>query len=220
MFFLLCASLTAFWVGSLGFAVLDYWNEKSGQLAKRKQIKEENNKINWITYRNAAGVSFKNQILVLTPMALTLELIGSATKMFDHHIAWPEQVFRLCISMLLEDFAFYWIHRAFHSRWLYEFHKLHHTLVEPFAVAAFSASFLENAVVNYLPVLAMPIIAGLNRESMLMWFLLATMSSVISHSGYCGFAFVRFHDAHHKRNSGNFGVSGFSDWLFGTALSS
>lgn len=28
---------------------------------------------------------------------------------------------------LLHDFCHYWVHRAFHSRWLREFHKVHHS---------------------------------------------------------------------------------------------
>lgn len=28
---------------------------------------------------------------------------------------------------LISDFVHYWLHRAFHSRWLWEFHKVHHS---------------------------------------------------------------------------------------------
>lgn len=30
---------------------------------------------------------------------------------------------------LVSDFAHYWLHRAFHCRWLWEFHKVHHSAV-------------------------------------------------------------------------------------------
>ena len=41
---------------------------------------------------------------------------------------------------LVSDFVHYWLHRAFHSRWLWEFHKVHHSatvMVPPTAPAAF-----------------------------------------------------------------------------------
>lgn len=30
-------------------------------------------------------------------------------------------------AFLVSDFAHYWLHRAFHGRWLWEFHKVHHS---------------------------------------------------------------------------------------------
>ena len=39
-------------------------------------------------------------------------------------------------AFLVNDFTHYWVHRAFHSRWLWEFHKVHHSAVVMVPVTA------------------------------------------------------------------------------------
>ncbi|SDW07256.1 sterol desaturase family protein [Marinobacter mobilis] len=44
---------------------------------------------------------------------------------------------------LVGDFVHYWIHRAFHSRWLWEFHKVHHSAAVLVPATASRIHFVE-----------------------------------------------------------------------------
>ncbi|MBX9755295.1 MAG: sterol desaturase family protein [Pseudomonadaceae bacterium] len=45
---------------------------------------------------------------------------------------------------LVRDFSHYWIHRAFHCRWLWEFHKVHHSAPVLVPATASRIHFVEN----------------------------------------------------------------------------
>ncbi|MHC8327258.1 sterol desaturase family protein [Pseudomonas sp. LB1P83] len=47
---------------------------------------------------------------------------------------------------LVKDFANYWVHRAFHSRWLWEFHKVHHSAPVLVPATASRVHFVEKIV--------------------------------------------------------------------------
>lgn len=47
---------------------------------------------------------------------------------------------------LVSDFTHYWVHRAFHGRWLWEFHKVHHSAPVMVPVTASRVHFLEKVV--------------------------------------------------------------------------
>ncbi|KAA1176177.1 sterol desaturase family protein [Marinobacter salinexigens] len=47
---------------------------------------------------------------------------------------------------LLHDFKHYWVHRAFHSKWLWEFHKVHHSAPVLVPATASRIHFVEKIV--------------------------------------------------------------------------
>ncbi|SFL83086.1 sterol desaturase family protein [Marinobacter zhejiangensis] len=47
---------------------------------------------------------------------------------------------------LVGDFVHYWVHRAFHSRWLWEFHKVHHSAAVLVPATASRIHFVEKIV--------------------------------------------------------------------------
>jgi sterol desaturase/sphingolipid hydroxylase (fatty acid hydroxylase superfamily) len=47
---------------------------------------------------------------------------------------------------LVKDFAHYWVHRAFHSRWLWAFHKVHHSAPVLVPATASRIHFVERIV--------------------------------------------------------------------------
>jgi sterol desaturase/sphingolipid hydroxylase (fatty acid hydroxylase superfamily) len=49
---------------------------------------------------------------------------------------------------LVKDFAHYWVHRAFHSRWLWAFHKVHHSAPVLVPATASRIHFVERIVGN------------------------------------------------------------------------
>jgi sterol desaturase/sphingolipid hydroxylase (fatty acid hydroxylase superfamily) len=47
---------------------------------------------------------------------------------------------------LISDFTYYWVHRAFHCSWLWEFHKVHHSAPVMVPLTASRVHFLEKIV--------------------------------------------------------------------------
>jgi sterol desaturase/sphingolipid hydroxylase (fatty acid hydroxylase superfamily) len=56
---------------------------------------------------------------------------------------WLSLLFGLGL-FLVRDFSHYWVHRAFHSRWLWEFHKVHHSAPVLVPVTASRIHFVES----------------------------------------------------------------------------
>lgn len=62
---------------------------------------------------------------------------------------------------LLRDFSHYWIHRAFHCRWLWEFHKVHHSAPVLVPATASRIHFVEHLVDKLAASLCIALYAGL-----------------------------------------------------------
>ncbi len=79
----------------------------------------------------------------------------------------PQLGYNLGISLLyglgvflINDFVSYWVHRAFHSRWLWEFHKVHHAAPVLVPLTASRAHFLEKLVDRLLSIMLVGLFAG------------------------------------------------------------
>jgi len=62
---------------------------------------------------------------------------------------------------LVRDFKHYWVHRAFHSRWLWEFHKVHHSAPVMVPVTASRIHFVEKIVERIASLVCVGLYAGL-----------------------------------------------------------
>lgn len=50
---------------------------------------------------------------------------------------WTSIAVRMLLFFLIEDFYFYWVHRALHSEYLYKrLHKIHHEYAAPFGMVS------------------------------------------------------------------------------------
>ncbi|MCB2254149.1 sterol desaturase family protein [Pseudomonas chlororaphis] len=61
---------------------------------------------------------------------------------------------------LLKDFIHYWLHRAFHSRWLWAFHKVHHSAPVLVPATASRVHFVEKIVEKLAVTAALGLYAG------------------------------------------------------------
>lgn len=61
---------------------------------------------------------------------------------------------------LVNDFASYWVHRAFHTRWLWEFHKVHHVAPVLVPLTAGRVHFVEKIADNLLTAVLLGMYAG------------------------------------------------------------
>ena len=146
-------------------------------------------------------------------------------------------------AFLVSDFAHYWLHRAFHSRWLWEFHKVHHSATVMVPPTASRIHFFEKLCENLLKGSCFALYAGV-----IFWFCGNKVNNyTLFGIGYLSFIFnvlaanlrhthiwLSFgpiiervinspaqHQIHHSRNPAhfnrNFGTNlSLWDWLFGT----
>jgi len=132
-------------------------------------------------------------------------------------------IFQLVFMFLCADFSFYWLHRSFHTKYLYIFHKQHHTFKQTVGIASNYASRLEDVVVN-LPSTFFALFFMRPHPFLLALFIAIRMEeSCEEHSGYriviSPWYWLRspeHHDFHHSHNVGAYGTLPFWDYIMGT----
>jgi methylsterol monooxygenase len=213
------AHIITYWVFSGFFALLDYVVERKGLLwllkTQGKRIEKEGG-IDWLKYYNTAWGSLLNQLGVFFPMLLIaypinlwletpIEPIPKLSLTYWWKMGWV---------ILYEDIFFYYGHRLLHTPYLYEkVHKIHHTWPAPVGCRALFCHPFEHFLANVIPAMIGPMLVGLPASNMVEWTVLATIITVVVHSGY---GITRAHDDHHKLFTCNYGAVGLLDWLHGT----
>jgi len=64
-------------------------------------------------------------------------------------------------AFIISDFAGYWVHRAFHCGWLWEFHKVHHSAPVMVPLTASRVHFLEKIVGRLVDLVLLGAYAGI-----------------------------------------------------------
>lgn len=121
--------------------------------------------------------------------------------------------------MMIEEIGFYYAHRLLHTSFLYKrIHKKHHEWTAPIGLTAVYAHPVEMLLSNLIPFLCGPLIFGSNLVTTLWWFAIAFSVTIIHHSGYHLplLPSPEFHDFHHLKFTGNYGVLGVLDRLHDT----
>ncbi len=136
------------------------------------------------------------------------------------------------VYFILSDFIEWCVHNLLHRiSWMWEFHKLHHSIVELDWIGNFRFHWMEIIIyrsIKYFPL----VVLGVNGEIILMIAVVATLIGHLNHSNlkmdYGIFRYIfnspRFHVWHHDvilqgQHGQNFAIV-FStwDWIFGTAF--
>ncbi|MFM7204610.1 MAG: sterol desaturase family protein [Myxococcota bacterium] len=126
--------------------------------------------------------------------------------------------------VLLEDYLFYFFHRALHRDVFYRMiHGMHHRFRTPWALAAHYMHPLEFLVSSGL-VLVGPLILGAHVWTLWVWVVIRQAISADGHSGYdlpfnplrllLVYRGPRLHDLHHARVEGNYGLMYILDRAF------
>ena len=191
---------------SLGFAVLDMLPLDHWKIRVRDRSEP---------YWSGVRQVIENLILVNLPLCLLYDW------MYDQTIVCPSiygVLWQLFCFVVVEEVCFYGLHRLFHTKVLYRFHKIHHEWKAPVAYTAIYAHPLEHFVVNLLPSILVPVCMSIHYDVMLCFLFLMITNTLLVHSGYAWTSGVRHHDAHHERFNVNYGITGWMDYLFGTSL--
>ena len=92
--------------------------------------------------------------------------------------------------------------RLFHHPSIYRhIHKIHHEWTAPIGIVSIYAHPLEHLIANVLPVAMGPIVMGSHIATSWMWFTMALLTTVNTHSGY-HLPFMpspEAHDFHHLK---------------------
>lgn len=133
--------------------------------------------------------------------------------MTDSHI-----IVKLIGVYLITDIWFYHVHIMLHQPHLYKnLHKLHHKFQKPYALTGLYSTGYEMIVANVFSAGSGPIIFQLPPLYIYIWFFLAALNTLLSHSGYqISFLIDGSHDMHHSIHSQNFGISPWLDMMYGT----
>jgi sterol desaturase/sphingolipid hydroxylase (fatty acid hydroxylase superfamily) len=190
-------------------AVNDYTNYK--------KIKAKNNmELNKIYYKIIPYVLSNVFLLSLPAVYYFDKLLVNP----NYHLLKDLPLAAKYITMpLLIDIMFYTMHRLFHSKYLYYFHKRHHELVSPVGIGSFYMSPVEFYGAIVIPIFAPLVLLGANNFHSHLWITFTIYNGIcVSHSNTKNLS--EFHDYHHNsKNTGfryNFGIDIFMDRLFGT----
>jgi len=129
--------------------------------------------------------------------------------------------------ILLDDFLFYWMHRALHTPWLFKHvHAWHHRIYTPWAITGNYMHPAEYLAIGTL-VLVGPILVGAHVVTLWVWLVFRQWEAAEGHCGYdlpwTPTHLLPFndgaihHDVHHARVKGNYaGFLYWTDLVFGT----
>jgi 4-alpha-methyl-delta7-sterol-4alpha-methyl oxidase len=144
---------------------------------------------------------------------------------------WWEVAGSVVAFVYLDDFLYYWMHRAFHTPWLYaKVHRVHHLLTTPWAIGAHYMHPVEFIATGSLALLG-PILLDSHVVTVWVWIVWRQWEAAEGHCGYAfpfnpghlfpGYGGTVFHDLHHAKFKGNYsGFLGWFDRVAGTYLPS
>ena len=165
-------------------------------------------------------ILFVNQVIIL-PLLIGSDYYFSKACAFRTDLeSFPssfEIIWQTIVFMLVEDFFFYWTHRALHWDRIYRYvHKMHHQYVYSVSIASEYSHPVDYLLSNCIPSALGPLILGKNVHlaTYLLWIVLRVAETTDGHSGYefswSPFRLLpmsgssEFHQYHHVVFKGNY----------------
>lgn len=170
---------------------------------------------------------FKNNVALFVLVVASWPLIRhSGVHLGDWPPAWVIAS-QVLLFTYVDDFLFYWMHRAMHAPWLFKrVHFKHHTILAPWAITGHFMHPVEYVLTASLMLLG-PVLLGAHVATVWLWVVVRQWEAAEGHAGY-DFPFspshlipgndgATHHDFHHAKVRGNYaGFLAIWDRAFGT----
>jgi methylsterol monooxygenase/4-alpha-methyl-delta7-sterol-4alpha-methyl oxidase len=129
------------------------------------------------------------------------------------------KLYRFIFSVIITEAIFFTMHKIFHTRKLYKYHKVHHEFIEPCALSSMYCHPLEAIFCNQLATVAGPMLTCMSFEENIIWSILIAINTLKAHSGLriSGFN-SRYHDIHHSKQHKNYGFLYLPDIFYGSCV--
>lgn len=169
----------------------------------------------------------RNVLFVLVVMVVLWPVLRLAPIHLGPMPAWYVVVAQLVFFILLDDFLYYWVHRALHQRWLLKHvHKIHHEIRHTTAINGNYMHPLEYLSTASIALVG-PLLVGAHLGVLWIWLVIRQYEAADAHCGYVlpwnpGHLFplyqgAGYHDFHHAKYKGNYaGFLPYLDRLWGT----
>jgi len=131
-----------------------------------------------------------------------------------------EMLVHILVAICYNEVQNYYVHRLFHTRAFYRFHKEHHKYTAPIALLGEYASPVE--ILHQIMCMFLGIfLVGAHTYTAMVWIVFATIANQSHHSGrdwpWCRHDIQPYHhDSHHEFHNCNFGATPFFDKIHGT----
>ena len=195
---------------------------------KRYKIQPDK-KADWAMVAKCLKRLLLSHVFIQLPMQLMFHWVAQFLG-FSMSLPLPpvrDLAWQLPAFFVIEDFYFYWIHRALHHKSVYRYvHKIHHEHTHPFGIAAEYAHPVETFFLGIGTLLG-PLFFAKHMVTLWAWLFVRLWETVEDHSGYDlpwnPTNFIPFwggavhHDFHHKTFQGPYSsIFTWCDWAFGT----
>lgn len=162
-------------------------------------------------------------VIALNVVAIFGTYIG-AVLLFSEHLIRPGPTlwFDAVVAIILYDFAYYWLHRTMHKKFLFRYlHGWHHRCFHPVAIDGLYQRPHETALALVLLMVCVAIVGPVSLTSFLLVILIHTVINLLDHANIrTGIRWLDHlmyaHDLHHSRRNVNFGFTPLWDHVFGT----
>jgi plant 4alpha-monomethylsterol monooxygenase len=141
--------------------------------------------------------------------------------------AWYVMLGQIVFFIYLDDFLYYFMHRAMHHGWLWKnVHAVHHRIHTPWAITGHYMHPIEFVLTAALMLIG-PLLVGAHIVTVYIWVVIRQWEAAEGHSGYDfpwspthllpGSDGALHHDFHHAKVKGNYaGFLSYLDRWFGT----
>lgn len=218
----LAVFLTVYWCVGLAFLFIDL-TDQPAFLVRRRIARPVGGK--WrhhlLTKLPALFTNLiTNQLVIFVPMALCTGWCARLRVEEALPSLWLEVMPQFLLFVVVEEFLFFASHSLLHHPFLYKHvHKKHHEFKSPTALAAVYAHPAEVLLSNLLPLWGVPNYVHSSLFTWYLWIVVAVIGTQYHHSGYRMLpAWLDhnpdFHDQHHAKFEGNYGLLYGLDLIF------
>lgn len=168
-----------------------------------------------------------NNLILIPFLLLSWPLLRLSGIHFGELPPWYVIVGQIVLFILLDDFLYYWMHRAMHKGWLLKHvHSVHHRIRNTSALDGNYFHWIEFVMTASLALVG-PVLLGVHGYVLWLWIIVRQLEAADGHCGYDipwnplhwlpVYKGPVYHDFHHARFRGNYaGFLPYLDRFWGT----